>query len=127
MINDKNKLLDKKPNPPSPVRINIPPSNIAEPFKIFILFTVFPYFPMVIAPTKASNPTILIKIPNKLSRMSISFANKTTKLSNKNMKKNTVALNSIKSVKAFLDQIKTKPSRKSFQNPLTKASLYRKT
>lgn len=82
---------------------------------------------MVIAPTKASNPTILIKIPNKLSRMSISFANKTTKLSNKNMKKNTVALNSIKSVKAFLDQIKTKPSGKSFQNPLTKASLYRKT
>lgn len=82
---------------------------------------------MVIALTKASNPTILIKIPNKLSRMSISFANKTTKLSNKNMKKNTVALNSIKSVKAFLDQIETKPSRKSFQNPLTKASLYRKT
>lgn len=37
---------------------------------------------MAIAPTKASN------------------------LSNKNMTKNTIALNSIKSVKAFLDQIK---------------------
>ncbi|GCF77211.1 hypothetical protein BC2926_47520 [Bacillus cereus] len=55
---------------------------------------------MVIAPTKAPN------------------------LSNKNMTKNTIAL---KSVKAFLDQIKTKPSRKLSPNPLTKASLYRKT
>lgn len=58
---------------------------------------------MVIAPTKAPN------------------------LSNKNMTKNTIALNSIKSVKAFLNQIKTKPSRKLSPNPLTKASLYRKT
>lgn len=82
---------------------------------------------MVIAPTKGPNPMILIKIPNKLARIPIFFANKTPKQSNKKVTKNTIALNSIKSVKAFLDQIKTKPSRKSFQNPLTKAPLYRKT
>lgn len=42
---------------------------------------------MVIAPTKGPNPMILIKIPNKLARIPIFFANKTPKLSNKKVKK----------------------------------------